>query len=139
RLRKTIPARIRTARGRATRRVRVLLMVYDEALAARVRAALANRKDVEEKKMFGGITFMVAGQMCRGVLKDDLIVKVDAEEAPGLLEKAHVRPFDFSGKPMLGMLYVSPGAVREEASLHEWVKRGVDFVASHPRAEKKSK
>jgi TfoX/Sxy family transcriptional regulator of competence genes len=112
-------------------------MVYDEALAARVRAALANRNDVEEKKMFGGITFMVAGQMCCGVLKDDLIVKVDAEESPRLLEQAHVRPFDFSGKPMLGMLYVSPGAVRQEASLREWVQRGLAFVASHPRAEKK--
>ena len=111
-------------------------MVYDEALAARVRSALANRQDVEEKKMFGGITFMVAGQMCCGVLKNDLIVKVDAGDSPKLLEQADVRPFDFSGKPMLGMLYVSPGALREDAALRQWVSRGVDYVEAHPKAEK---
>jgi TfoX/Sxy family transcriptional regulator of competence genes len=116
--------------------MRVFLMVYDQVLATRVRSLLADRGDVEEKKMFGGITFMVAGQMCCGVLKDDLIVKVDADQSPTLLKQPHVRPFDFSGKPMMGMLYISPPAVREDAALQSWIQRGVEYVVSHPKIGK---
>src|SRR5438105_955886 len=113
-------------------------MVYDEALAQRVRGELLTVPQVEEKKMFGGITFMVSGQMCCGVLKDDLIVKVGAEGWDDLVARPHVRPFDFSGRPMVGMVYVAPPGVSSDASLRGWIQRGVDFVHNNPKAAKKS-
>ncbi len=73
-------------------------VAYNEELAGRVRAALANRTDVEEKKMFGGLSFMVAGQMCCGVLKNDLVVRIEPAEFDKLVAQPHVRPFDFSGR-----------------------------------------
>ena len=108
-------------------------MVYDEALAARVRTALAEQPHVDEKKMFGGITFMVEGQMCCGVLKQDLVVKLGAEGWDEVIAQPHVRPFDFTGKPMVGMVYVSPAGLQDDSALEEWVQRGLAFVAQHPK------
>ena len=88
-------------------------MAYDEELAGRVRAALADRTDVEEKKMFGGLSFMVAGQMCCGVLKGDLVVRIEPAEFDTLVAQPHVRPFDFTGRPMQGMVYVDNGALAD--------------------------
>src|SRR5215469_16659243 len=70
-------------------------MAYDEALAARVRRALAGRNDVIEKRMFGGLTFMLAGHMCCGVNRDDLIIRIDAKTTVEDLNSPHVRPWDF--------------------------------------------
>jgi TfoX/Sxy family transcriptional regulator of competence genes len=113
-------------------------MVYNEALAARVRGML-DGLSVEEKKMFGGVTFMVNGQMCCGVLKDDLIVKFDAASNAAMLAQPGARPFDFSGRPMPGMVYVASSALGQDAALKQWVERGVEFVNSHPKAAKKPK
>ena len=77
-------------------------MAYDEKLAARVRGALAGRGGVEEKKMFGGLTFMLRGKMCCGVLKGDLVLRVGPDRAAGALKSPHARPFDFTGRPMKG-------------------------------------
>jgi TfoX N-terminal domain len=74
-------------------------MAYDETLADRIRTALHGRDDVEERKMFGGITFMVAGRMACGVIHDDLMVKVGAEGHPDALAEPHTRPMDFRGDP----------------------------------------
>src|SRR5262252_2406121 len=95
-------------------------MAYNEELAERVRVVLAERTDVEEKKMFGGLTFMVAGQMCCGVLKDDLIVRIEPGEFDALVAQPHVRPFDFSGRPMQGMLYVEDRALGDPDVLRTW-------------------
>jgi TfoX/Sxy family transcriptional regulator of competence genes len=108
-------------------------MVYDEALAERVRNALLTVPQVDEKKMFGGITFMVSGQMCCGVLKNDLIVKVGAEGWDEIIAQPHVRPFDFSGRPMVGMVYVAPSGVASDEALHSWIARGVQFVQQNPK------
>src|SRR6266571_9345667 len=98
-----------TARLCATRPVRAVRpacqammrgVAYNEELAGRVRASLADRTDVEEKKMFGGLSFMVAGQMCCGVLKNDLIVRIEPTEFDKLVALPRVRPFDFTGRPM---------------------------------------
>ena len=112
-------------------------MVYNEALAARVRPLLSGDLSVEEKKMFGGITFMVNGQMCCGVLKDDLIVKMDPASYEDALAQPGARPFDFSGRPMPGMVYVANSSLGKDEALEQWVSRGVKYVVAHPKAEKK--
>jgi TfoX/Sxy family transcriptional regulator of competence genes len=107
-------------------------MAYDEALADRVRDLLAARAEVSERKMFGGVAFMVAGNMACGVLGEDLIVRLGEAEADGALKENGVRPFDFTGRPMKTTVYVSPERTSEDAGLAEWVDAGADFAASLP-------
>lgn len=108
-------------------------MAYDEALADRIRGVLLAERNVDEKKMFGGVTFMVDGQMCCGVLKDELIVKTGPEGFEDLVGRPNVRPFDFTGRPMVGIVYVAGPGVAADAELREWVQRGLDFVHHHPK------
>jgi len=103
-------------------------MAYDETIADRVRGVLGTRDDVVEKKMFGGLAFMVAGHMACGVLGRDLIVRVGAEEGQEALAQPHVRPFDFTGRPSRGMVYVEPEAVASEEDLRRWIARGLAFA-----------
>ena len=112
-------------------------MAYDEVLAGRIRAALAARADVDEKRMFGGLSFMVAGQMCCGVLKHDFVVRIEPEQFDALVAQPHVRPFDFSGRPSTGMVYVAPAGLSSDPALQAWVQRGVDYVTTHPRTAKR--
>jgi TfoX/Sxy family transcriptional regulator of competence genes len=114
-------------------------VAYNEELAQRIRGVLADRTDVEEKKMFGGLTFMVAGQMCCGVLKNDLIVRIEPAEFDALNAQPHVRPFDFSGRAMQDMVYVDNAALTDAELLRTWVRRGTDYVAAHPAAAKRRK
>src|SRR5680860_28739 len=81
-------------------------MAYDETLAERIRDVLAARESVGERKMFGGIAFMVGGNMAVGVIGDDLMVRLDPADTEQALAEPHVRPMDFTGKPMNGMIYV---------------------------------
>ena len=105
-------------------------MSYDEKLAARIRALLSSRDDVEEKKMFGGLCFMVRGAMCCGLTKTDLMIRVGPDQYEHSLEQPHARPMDFTGRPIRGMVYVAPVGVRSRASLERWVRRGIAFVES---------
>ena len=107
-------------------------MAYDEQLADRVRGVLAQRKDVSEKKMFGGLSFMLSGNMCCGVDKDNLMVRVGPEQHEAALAQPHARPMDFTGRALKGMVYVDQEGYRTDAALAAWVKRGVDFAASLP-------
>ena len=108
-------------------------MAYDDELAQRVRLLLRERIDVDEREMFGGIAFLVAGNMCCGVLGDELIVRLEREEADELLaSEAGVRPFDATGRPMRGWLFVAASATAEEPDLERWVRRGEEFAASLP-------
>ena len=107
-------------------------MAYDEALAERVRGKLSQRKGIVEKKMFGGLAFMVQGNMACGVVEDDLMVRVGPDQYDDLLAEAHARPMDFTGKPMKGMIYVGPKGHRDDRSLALWVQRGFDFASSLP-------
>src|SRR3954447_8817414 len=107
-------------------------MAYDEALADRIRELLAARAEVSERKMFGGIAFMVAGNMACGVLGEDLIVRLGdggAEKAP---EEEGARPFDFTGRPMKPTVYVSPERPADDAGLAEWVEAGGGYAATLP-------
>jgi TfoX/Sxy family transcriptional regulator of competence genes len=97
-------------------------MSYEEQLATRVRHALAGQRDVAEKRMFGGVCFMVNGAMCCGVLQADLIVRVGAARYAEAMARPHTRPFDFSGRPAKGMVYVSPEGIRSDASLAVWIQ-----------------
>jgi TfoX/Sxy family transcriptional regulator of competence genes len=105
---------------------------YDENLAARIRGVLATRTDVVEKKMFGGLCFMVGGAMCCGLTKTDFMVRVGPDRYDDALAQPHVRPMDFTGRPLVGMVYVAPEGIRSAAALAKWVGRGATFVSSLP-------
>ena len=100
-------------------------MAYDERLADRIRGVLRDRDDVQERKMFGGIAFLVGGKMACGVIRDDLMVKVGRDRDDESLAQPHVRPMDFTGRPMRGMVYVAPAGVPTDADLQRWVELGV--------------
>jgi TfoX/Sxy family transcriptional regulator of competence genes len=102
-------------------------MAFDEGLAERVRALLATRSDVAERRMFGGLTFMVAGHMCCGVHGDELILRLGPDGAEQALESAHVRPMDFTGRPMRGFVTVRPEGLAGK-QLQRWVDRAVAFA-----------
>ena len=106
-------------------------MAYDEKLANRIRKTISRRKGITEKKMFGGLSFLLNGKMCCGVLKDILVVRVNPKESDVLLKKPHVRPMDFTSRPMKGFLYVSADGYKTEKQLSAWVERSVDFVSSN--------
>ena len=114
-------------------------VAYDEELAGRIRALLADRTDVEEKKMFGGLSFMVAGQMCCGVLKNDLVARIEPAEFDELVAQAHVRPFDFGGRVSQGMVYVDSAGLVDPVVLRTWVERGTAYIAAHPAGAKRHK
>ena len=105
-------------------------MTYDEKLADRIRKTLGRRKGVVEKNMFGGVSFLLNGKMCCGVLKNILVVRVNPEQSDALLKKPHVRPMDFTGRPMKGFLYVSSDGYKTDKNLLRWVERGFDYAAS---------
>jgi TfoX/Sxy family transcriptional regulator of competence genes len=107
-------------------------MAYDEALADRVRELISPRADVKELKMFGGVGFTIAGNMAVGVIKEDLIVRLDPGDAETALAEEGVREFDFTGRPMKGWIFVSPERTSEDDGLAEWVEAGADYAASLP-------
>ena len=106
-------------------------MAYDETLAARVRALLANRSDVSERHMFGGLTFMVGGHMCCGVSRDELIVRIDPDREDEVLARPHARPMDFTGRPMRGFVTVQPDGLKG-SRLNRWVQEAISWVTSLP-------
>jgi len=107
-------------------------MAYDESLAARVRDLLADRTDVREQKMFGGLTFMVGGNMCCGVHGDDLLVRLDPEREDEALAKPHARPLDLTGRPLRGFLMIEPAGLKGER-LQLWVHEAVARAESRAR------
>jgi TfoX/Sxy family transcriptional regulator of competence genes len=99
-------------------------MAYDERLAARIRNLLAGRDDVAERKMFGGLTFMVAAHMCCGVHRDELIVRLDPEHEDEALARPHARPMDLTGRRMRGFITVRPDGLTGNR-LERWVREAV--------------
>ena len=112
-------------------------MAYDEVLAERIREQFQDRDDVEEKKMFGGLCFMVANHMCCGIVKDTLMARVGPEKYEHCLSKKYASEMNFTGKAMKGMVYVSPKGIESRSDLNEWVNVCTGFVESLP--EKKLK
>jgi hypothetical protein len=103
-------------------------VAYDEALAARVRALLANERQVAEKAMFGRRMFMVAGKLAVGIAGDELMVRVGYEPRRELLKKPHTRACVMSGRHMEDWILVGPEAVASEGRLDVWVQRGMTFA-----------
>lgn len=92
-------------------------MAYDEQLAERVRRALGGRSDITERKMFGGLTFLRDGRMCCGIVGQDLMVRVVSAEMPPVMRQRHVRPMDFTGKPLRGFVFVAPAEKRSSTGV----------------------
>ena len=107
-------------------------MAFDETLAARIRQNLARHKNVENKKMFGGIGFLLNGNMRVGVWKDSLIARVGSDEYEHAVLEPHVKEFDITGKPMKGWVLVEPQGVVEDDQLNEWIQRALKFVGKLP-------
>jgi TfoX/Sxy family transcriptional regulator of competence genes len=103
-------------------------MAFDENLAARIRSALGRKKGVEEKKMFGGLGFLLNGNMLVGVWKNSMIVRLGSDEGEAALLEPHVGEFDITGKPMKGWVMVAAEGVADEIDVKEWVQRAVKFV-----------
>jgi len=106
-------------------------MAYDDALAARIRAVLPAGEPVTERQMFGGLAFMLGGHMFCGVVKDTLMVRLGPEAADRALEQPHVRPMDFTGRPMAGMVFVEPAGLSGTALRH-WVRDAADYARGLP-------
>ena len=107
-------------------------MAYDEGLAQRIRELLEGRPDVEEKKMFGGLCFMVSHHMSCGIVKDTLMARVGPNNYEKCLDMEHASEMDFTGKAMKGMIYVSPEGLDSDTELASWIHTCVDFVKSLP-------
>jgi TfoX/Sxy family transcriptional regulator of competence genes len=107
-------------------------MAFSEELAERIRRRLARRKGIEEKKMFGGIGFLLNGNLLVGVWKDSLIARLGPEGGDEALKEAHVSEFDITGRSMKGWVLVAPEGVEGDEQLSGWVQRAVKFVGKLP-------
>src|SRR6516225_234470 len=108
-------------------------MAFSEVLAERIRQQLAWRKGVEEKKMFGGVGFLLNGNMLVGVWKDSLIVRLGPDDGDEALREPHVREFDITGRPMKGWVLVEPEGVEGDDQLKGWIQRAMKFVGRLPK------
>ena len=107
-------------------------MPYDKAVVERVRHTLAARGDVVEKRMIGGLCFMVGGAMCCGVIGDALMARVGAEARAWALAQPYTRPMTFGGRTLAAFVCIAPEGYQTEAALTAWVQRGLDFAATLP-------
>jgi TfoX/Sxy family transcriptional regulator of competence genes len=112
-------------------------MAYNEKLAARIRELLAGSPGIVEKQMFGGICFLLDGKMVCGVRNDDLIAKIGKENHDKIAALTHVRPFDFTGKPMKGIVYVATAGLKTKKDLAKYVELGKEHIRNS--AKKKSR
>jgi TfoX/Sxy family transcriptional regulator of competence genes len=107
-------------------------MAFSEELASRVREILEESGPIEEKKMFGGLAFMIKGHMSVGITRDELMLRLGPEGAEGALAQPHVRPMDFTGRPMKGYVYVAAPGLKTEAKLRRWLDLAREFIATLP-------
>ena len=112
-------------------------MAYDEKLEVRIREVLKGKKGITSKKMFGGVAFLLDGKMFVGIQKDELMARVGPELHNQAVSQKHARPMDFTGKPMVGFIYVRPAGFKTKAALGKWVKWCEDYVGALPAKKKK--
>jgi TfoX/Sxy family transcriptional regulator of competence genes len=108
-------------------------MVYSQSLAERIRKALQNRRGITEKKMFGGLAFLLHGNLLVGVWQQSLVVRLGPEQAPQALRQDHVRPFDVTGRPMKGWILVEPDGLESDGKLADWIESATAFVGTLPK------
>lgn len=107
-------------------------MAFDDKLAERIRKQLGKRRGMTEKKMFGGLAFLLNGNMCCGVHGLELIVRLHPEQTDQALSQRHTRIFDLSGRPMKGWILVQPKGLTTGAALAKWIQTGVEYASSLP-------
>ena len=107
-------------------------MAYDEGLAERIREVLGDNPEIREKKMFGGLAFMLNGNMACGLIKEDLMVRVGSENYEKDLSKPHARKMEFTGRPMKGFITIDAEGLEDDKMLKVWIKQGLDYAGSLP-------
>ena len=108
-------------------------MAYDEKLAQNLSKLIAKRRDFHEQKMFGGVGYLLRGNMCFGIWKENLILRLGEAKADTALRQKNVVPFDITGRAMKGWVMVRPLGMKTETSLKQWVQQAIDFVSQLPR------
>jgi len=108
-------------------------MAYNEKTAERVRKLLDGQHGVKERKMFGGLAFMVNGHMSVGVIENNLVLRLGDDSAQAALREPHAAPMDFTGKPMKSMVYVRPEGHKTDAQLRGWLGKATGFARSLPK------
>jgi hypothetical protein len=114
-------------------------MAYSESLAARIRDALSRKKGVEEKKMFGGVGFLLNGNLLVGVWKASLVVRLGPDEGEEALKEPHVKEFDITGRPMRNWVLVEPAGVEDDGQSSAWIEQAARFVGALPAKSKPGK
>ncbi len=114
-------------------------MAYDEKLAQRITNLLKPHKGVVEKKMFGGIAYILKDKMFCGIIKNELIVRVPAGDFENYLKKPHARIMDFAGRPMRGFLYIERNGIKTDKQLMKWIETGIEYIKKSPPKKKKTK
>lgn len=107
-------------------------MAFDEGLAIRIREMIAGQEGHTEKKMFGGLCFMLYGNMAAGVAGDDLMVRVGKNGYEDALNEPHCREMDITGKPLTGLVFIDPEGIEDDEDLRRWLDKGCAFAASLP-------
>lgn len=107
-------------------------MAYDDKLAARIRRKLHKRSGFTEKQMFGGLAFLLNGNLCCGVHGRELIVRIAPEQTDQALKQPNTRVFDLPGRPMKGWILVHPKGLTTDEALAKWIQTGMKYVASLP-------
>lgn len=107
-------------------------MAYDEGLAYRIEEILKERTDLDEKRMFGGIAWLVNGNVAVGVFEESLISRIGPEEYKTALNRPGIREFDITGRPMKGWIMASDEAINEDNGLNYWIEKGLEFGSSLP-------
>ena len=114
-------------------------MAYNEHLAERIRTNLRTHLPIEEKKMFGGIAFMVDDKMCIGIVKEELMVRINPDDMDELVGKKGARQMDFTGRPMKGFIYVSPDGIDREQDLEFWINAALEYNKIAKASKKRKK
>ncbi len=112
-------------------------MAFDEKLVNRIRESLVDIKNVEEKFMFGGVCFMVNDKMCIGVVKDEMMCRIDPKMDEIVLEKQGCRQMDFTGKPMKGFVFISDEGMKTKKDFEYWLSLCLEFNAKAKASKKK--
>jgi hypothetical protein len=107
-------------------------MTFSERTAQQIRRAIGDTPGFSERPMYSGIAFMVQGNMCCGVLEDNLVVRVGPDTYDDALREPHTRPMDFTGRALPGFVYVDRAGFANAASLQQWIQRGVSFACTLP-------
>jgi TfoX/Sxy family transcriptional regulator of competence genes len=107
-------------------------VAYDEGVAQRIRELLEDDPGYSEKKMFGGVCFLISGNMCCGVVGEEIMVRVGPDAHASCLKQPHARKMDFTGRSMKGMVYVGTEGFESDEALEAWLHRGTDFAGSLP-------